>query len=220
MRLQAAVVLCGAGLAACQNQAPVPVATEFAAYAAYDDAIPGTFALYLEASELSGRVRMRSNACDPQRFRLDGAASFEQSAVTSLRNLIAEVDLVSAPLRADALAAQGYTGQIIIEVHTAQAEMTAVASFMALDLDADVDITASMDVFGPDGRVLRSSADGHSHVTDSAGLLCSNGAAVIADAASEAYGALLRRLGEELYNSDEVRELAAPGSETADEDAS
>lgn len=214
MRMLAAIVLCGAGLAACQSQAPVPVATEFAAYAAYDDAIPGTFALYLEASELSGRVRMRSDACAPQRFRLDGAASFEQSAVSTLRNLLSEVDLVAAPLRADELTAQGYTGQIIIEVHTAQAEMTAVASFMALDLDADVDITASMDVFGPDGRVLRSSADGHGRVSDSAGLLCSNGAAVIADAASEAYGALLRRLGEDLYNSDEVRELA----EDEDED--
>ncbi|MCA8933827.1 MAG: hypothetical protein KDA49_15230, partial [Rhodospirillaceae bacterium] len=86
------------------------------------------------------------------------------------------------------------------------------------DLDADVNITASMDVFGPDGRVLRSSADGHGRSTDTAGLLCENGGAVVADAASEAFGALLRRLGEDLYNSDDVRELAEGEDEGEDGD--
>ena len=218
MRMRAAIVLCGAGLAACQYQSPVPVATEFTAYTTYEDAIPGTFALYLDASDLNGRVRMRSNDCAPQRFRLDGEASFQQSSVSTLRNLVGDVDLVSSPLRSDDLAERGYTGQIVLEVHTAQAELTPVPNFLMFDLDADVNITASMDVFGPDGRVLRSSADGHGRSTDTAGLLCENGGAVVADAASEAFGALLRRLGEDLYNSDDVRELAEGEDEGEDGD--
>ena len=68
-------------------------------------------------------------------------------------------------------------------------------------MEAEVEMTASLVVDGPDGRLLGSRASANGEERSNAGSACSGGADAISIAASDATEDLMNSLGERLSNA-------------------
>jgi len=196
-------------LAGCSYNAPIDVAPSYDVYSNYDNKLSGTYALYVDAEEMAEKVKVKGYNCSFHSYPVDAIDQFETSVVQTFGNLLESVQLVDSPLDREALKAQGYLAQIVVEVRDMDVDLVVHPGFWTSDMEADIEIAASIEATNYGGRVLGSTIEGDGDATVGAGGACEGGSEAIGDAMSEAMKETMERLGERLTNSRKMREIAS-----------
>jgi hypothetical protein len=195
-------------MSACAYEVPITASPAFDVYSNYRDKIPGRFALFIDASSFAREVKPTGHICSANSYPLNANASFKQSAVNTIEQLVEQVEVVERPLPVEELTAKGYHGQIVIKSDEYTARITFVPGFWSATASSSVDVSASLVVDGADGRFLGTSASA-SRSSELSSASCGDGAQAIADANSKATKELLGRLGERLANEPRLRQPQA-----------
>jgi hypothetical protein len=174
--------------------------------AAYTEKVPGRYALFVEAGELNKIIRPRGLECSAHSFPLDMTESFRSSVAATLGNVVDQVELVATPLQPATLRANGYVGQIAVRGESLEGKLAAIPGFWKATISTTIQISASITVDGPSGRLVGKTVEGIAEREADAGPFCSGGAASVEDAATQAMRKLMQQLGEALANSDRLRE--------------
>lgn len=204
MRVILALLL-AALLSACSYAARPVAIGSFNVYSSYEGKLPGKYLLFVDASALDRPIKPSDYACSAHKYPLQISATFNDSVRQTLSNLVAELEVVPAPVDRSELASRGARGMIIVRGESIDARLRAVPGFWTNDIETDVDIVASIVVDGRQGRLLGSTVSGSGHAQANAGFACDGGADSLAQAASKSVEQTLTRLGEALVNSDRVR---------------
>ncbi|HEY3145779.1 MAG TPA: hypothetical protein VGJ75_05480 [Dongiaceae bacterium] len=125
-----------------------------------------------------------------------------------MKQLVEKLDPVEQPLTAEQLQAGNYRGQIIIKAEEYSPRITFASGFWAGTATSTVDITASLLVDGPAGRLLGTKAS-ESRTADAEAVGCQVGTDVLAKANGKATAAVLDRLAERLSNEPRLRANSA-----------
>ena len=173
--------------------------------AAYSEKIPGKFALVVEPGELNKIIRPRGVNCSAHSYALNLGESFRSSVRATFGNLVERLEEVDAPLPSQALRSGGYRGQIIVTGEGLEGKLVAIPGFWNANISTTVQISASLTVDGPEGRLLGKTVEGLAEREADAGPFCSGGAESVEDAATQAARRLMVQLGETLANSDKLR---------------
>jgi len=178
-------------------------------YSSYEHAVPGSWALTVVGSDAfdGQEADVEGMACSLHKFPIHAGSVFRQSTASTFENLVGEVLLVDTALTTDALArSESFEGQIIIEAGDFDAEIVVIPGFWKSELKAEVDMSASIVVVGPEGRLLGRTLNAEGEGEFDAGAMCSGGARATQEATEEAIEELLRELGEAFVNSPRVRQ--------------
>lgn len=206
LRLAAIGLACG--ISACSYDVPITASPAFDVYSNYRDKIPGRFTLFVDANSFAREVKPAGHMCSAHSYPLNANASFKQSALKTIEQIVEEVELVDRPLPVEELASKSYQGQIVIKSDEYIARITFIPGFWSATASSTVDISASLIVDGTEGRYLGTSAAA-SRSSELSSANCGDGAQAIADANSRATKELLGRLAERLANEPRLREPVA-----------
>ena len=202
----AVIIMTTAILQSCQYRAePVPVGA-FNIYSSYDQKLPGKYLLLVDAVALDKDVRPTGLECSAHTYPLALSDAFRSAAVQTMGNLVHEVELVTAPVGRDELAGRGARGMIVVRGEQLIARLRAVPGLWSATIETDVEIVSSIIVDGRNGRLLGATVSGTGRSEASAGGMCSGGATALGEAATQSMRQALTRVGEELSNSERVRE--------------
>lgn len=191
----------------CSYSSQAPVSPAYNVYSNYDDKLPGSYALYVDADAMTGTYSVQGFDCAVHRYPVDARGSFKTSVHQTFQNLVENVELVDAPLSTADLQARGHRGQIIVEGQEMDVKLVVIPGFFMADMEADVEVAANMRVDDDDGqRMLGTTVAADKDAISEADIACSGGADAITAATSEAFEELMQRLGERLSNSRKLRE--------------
>jgi hypothetical protein len=199
------LVVAALALGGCAYSAEPSAAPEFAVYSNYAEILPGRYLLYVSDNDTATEVRSDTYECSAHRFPLNLATSFRGSVVGTFNNLIDEVQLVDAPVPAADLAAQGARGMIIVRLEDVDTDVRYRIGFWANEARVETELTASITVDGPEGRLLGRTVEADDEAQGSAGFACEGTAEVLAESAQGAMENLMGRLGEALANAERLR---------------
>jgi hypothetical protein len=203
------VVALGLTLSGCAYNAPVAVTPNLDVYSSYGAKLPGSYLLYIDDDTFSQTIKATGYSCSAHTYPLDVRAAFRDSAVKTIDQLVENVQVVTEPVPASALASQGKAGMIIIRSDTLQARFVAAPGFWSATIDANVDLAASVTVDGVQGRLLGTTAEGSGNAQSDAGAMCGGAADAIGHATEKAIKQLLGQIGERLSNSERLRSAMA-----------
>lgn len=207
-KLRLAAVAAALGISACSYDVPTTASPAFDVYSNYRDKIPGRFALFVDANSFAREVKPTGQICSANSYPLNANASFKQSTIQTIKQLVEELELVDRPLPIEELKDKAYRGQIVVKSDEYIAHITFIPGFWSATASSSVDISASLVVDGTDGRFLGTSASA-SRSTELSSASCGDGAQAIAEANSKATKELLERLGERLSNEPRLRQPVA-----------
>jgi hypothetical protein len=207
MRLMMVAALAGAALTlgACAYNAPVAISPNLNVYSSYGDKLPGSYLLYVESSGLVQRVKPTGLSCAAHSFPLDVQSAFTSSVVKTMEQLVESVEVVSSPVATAELGRTGKAGMIIIRAENLRARIQFIPGFFSATADANVELSASLSVDGPGGRLLGTTAAGDGANQGGSGGACEGGATVLGQATEVALKELLGQLGERFSNSPRLR---------------
>ncbi|MDP3852627.1 hypothetical protein [Phenylobacterium sp.] len=212
----AAIAAISVSLGGCAYNAPVGVSPNLNVYSSYGEKVPGRFALFVDSEAFNTTVRPTGLNCAAHSFPLDLRQSFEASTVSTMRQLVDEVQVVERPIPATQLAAQGLAGQVTVSAETVTARVQVISGFWSSTADSVVELSAGLLVDSPTSRVLGTTAQGFGNAQQDAGAFCGNTANAIGVATEKAMRQLLGQLGERMSNSERLRRVAiAPANPTA-----
>ncbi len=193
----------------CAYNAPIDVAPAYDVYSNYDDKLEGHYALYVDAEEMVQRAKVKGFACSAHSFPVDGEAQFETSVLRTFENLVESVEVVDRPLSQEALVSGGYKAQLIVEVRDVDIDLVVIPGFWSSEIEADVEIAASVEAINYEGKLLGSTIEGDGDAIAGAGMACEGGTKAIGEAMSEAMRETMERLGERLTNARKMRAEAS-----------
>lgn len=200
-----ALVSVSAAMTACTYQVPVVATPNLNVYSSYSSKLPGNYLLYVEDDALVQSVKATGIACAAHSYPVDARAAFRDATLQTVEQLVEHVELVDTPVQADLLTRQGKAGMIIVRGNEIQARFVMVPGFMTSSSDANVDMTASVSVDGPGGRLFGSEASGSGHANGPSGGMCSGPEQAIAEATGKAMKQLLGQVGERMSNAPRLR---------------
>ena len=193
----------------CAYDAPTEISASYSVYSNYNDKIPGIYGLHVDAEKMKQDVKaVGTGQCSAYSYPVDARNAFTQSVYGTFENLVEEMRSVDNLISAANLQTQGIDGMIIIKVENWEADFTPIPTGWVWLLEADSEITASIQVIGHKGNLLGSTieaSDEHSH---SAGLWCEGGSVAVSKSVEASMKKAMDRLGERLTNSVRVREAA------------
>ncbi|KAB2710053.1 hypothetical protein F9K80_10660 [Brucella intermedia] len=189
----------------CQYKAePVSVAA-YNVYSSYDGKLPGKYLLYVESAKLDKPIKPSDYNCAAHTFPLALSNSFSGSVRKTFQNLVSELEVVNQPVDRDGLRARGAKGMIIVRGEDVDGRLRLVPGLWTAGMETSVEISASITVDGPSGRLLGTTVSGNGNAQADAGFACEGGAKSLAESAEKAMKETLGRLGESLVNSERVR---------------
>lgn len=191
----------------CTYQSAVSPAPSYDVYSGYDDKVPGAWALSVTGQEnLVGEADMVSYACSAHNYPFNYAGPFTESTISTLGNLVADLQLMESEPTYSSLSNQGLSSIIRVNAEKASTELEINTGFWTGKPRSEVRITSSITVEGEPGRLMGTtvSGTGTSRISGN----CAKGAEVIKHAAQDALEDLMRNMGERLSNSPRVREYA------------
>lgn len=202
-RLMLVVALSGL-LSACAYNVPVGNTPNLNVYSSYADKLPGSYALYVDASSFTKTVKATGVNCSAHTYPLDLRTAFREDTIKTVQQLVENVEVVDQPLSSDVLKQRGMKGQIIVRSDDLNARVQFIPGFWQATSEANVELSASLTVDGDAGRQLGTTGEGVGSAQGQAGA-CASGAATIGDATEKAVKQLLGQLGERLSNSPRLR---------------
>lgn len=196
------VALCTSG---CAYKADPTSAPARNVVTSYSNKIPGRWAVLVEAERLNTTVRSQDIKCSAHTFPIDFTKGFPASVRETLPNVIAQVDFTEESSVPDAMKSTKSRGLIQIRGEQLEARLKIVPGFWTANVIVEVDMTVAVTVDGGGGRLFGKTFDGHGHADRPAGMFCGGGADAVKAAAEDAQRNVLRRIAEDLANSDRVR---------------
>ncbi len=195
------ISLCSSG---CAYQANTELAPARNVVTSYNKKIPGKWSLLVEADRLNTTVRSEDIKCSAHTFPVNFTTGFPASVRETLPNVVTQVEEVE--LGAEHSPASLKTrGLIQVRGDNLQARLKIVPGFWSANVVVDVDMTVAVTVDNGSGRVFGKTFDGRGHADRPSGMFCSGGAEAVKTAAEEAQRDVLRRIAEELANSERMR---------------
>lgn len=202
-RFMIAIMACA--LSGCAYQAePLGVAS-LDVVTSYSTKLPGKYLLYVEASPMDSTIRPSGVVCSAHSFPIKAADAFATSARKTIENLVESVETVGEPIPLDQIRKLGSRGLIVIRAENLDGEIRAMPGFWQATLNTEVQITASVTVDGPQGRLFGTTVDGRGKGEAEAGFACGGGAISMRASTEKAMKETLRRIGEGIANSERVR---------------
>ncbi len=203
--LASIVCLIALAVTSCSYTARTNINPATNVYSNYADKVPGNFALYVDAEEMSGSFKVQGFNCAAHSYPVDARNAFATSVERTFENLVEKVQSVPRPLDRETMQAQDLTGMIIVEVKDLDVTLSLIPGFWSAEMEADAEVTVGLTVDGPSGRMLGTSIEGDEDVKAPAGMACEGGATAIGKAVEEAMKEALERLGERLSNAPRLR---------------
>lgn len=205
MKLLTAALVGALLLSGCSYAAKPIAVGSFNVYSSYDGKLAGKYLLYVDAASLDRPIKPSDFNCSAHTFPLQLSASFAESVRQTLSNVVAEIEVMPAPVDRTELAKRGARGMILVRGESVDGRLRVVPGFWTNGIETDVEIVASITVDGRQGRLLGSTVSGLGHAQGDAGFACGGGGVALADAAGKSVEQTLTRLGEALVNSERVR---------------
>jgi hypothetical protein len=192
-------------LGACAYQAQTVSSPARNVVTSYTNKVPGKWLLYVEADRLNTTARPEDVSCSAHSFPLDFSQGFPASVRDTLPNVLERVEEVPEPVASDRLKASGARGIVIVRGEQLSSRLRAVPGFWSANIVTEVDMAVSVTVEGPNGRMFGKTFDGRGKGDRPSGAFCSGGSESLKVAAEDAQREVLRRIAEEVANSDRVR---------------
>ncbi|MGD0187977.1 MAG: hypothetical protein ABSC25_22395 [Roseiarcus sp.] len=192
-------------LASCAyNTETVPTAANDTVIS-YAAKVPGKWIVYVDASALNQVVHPSDFRCTAHTYPLDFTVGLPASVRETMTNIVAQTQDSDTPVAGDLAMHQGARGVISIRGESVEALLRVVPGFWSASIATDVTVTAAVTIDGKGGRLFGKTLEGHGHGDTPAGLFCSGGADSLQQAADKAQHDLVRRIGEEIGNTDRIR---------------
>lgn len=206
MRAQSllSVVLLSVASSGCAYQANTSNAPARNVVTSYSNKIPGKWSVLVEADRLNTTVRSEDLKCAAHTFPVNFTQGFPASVRDTLPNVISQVDEVEVGADSSPKALKT-RGLIQIRGDNLQSRLKIVPGFWSANVVVDVDMTVAVTVDNGSGRIFGKTFDGRGHADRPAGVFCEGGAEAVKVAAEEAQRDVLRRIAEELANSERMR---------------
>lgn len=202
---RSAVVLLGLLLSGCSYTVEPTSVAEFTAVTAFAEKLPGKYLYYAEGTELKRSITPTGVACSFHTYPLDLADTLANSSRRTLQNYVEDLEVVPSPATVETFDALGARGIIIVRGEDIDADIRAIPGFWENSMEAEVNVTASIQVDGPDGRLLGVTVEGDGNAKMPAGFACGGGADALKQASEEAMRETVRRLAEAVANSELLR---------------
>ncbi|HET6156927.1 MAG TPA: hypothetical protein VFE34_01150 [Dongiaceae bacterium] len=201
-------IIAAASLCACTYDVKTTASPALNVYSSYTDKLPGSYALLVQSDILAKKVDPSSHACSANNYPIDARATFKQSATDTMAQLVEKLEPVEQALTREQLQAGNYRGQIIIKAEDYDPRLTFVPGFWTATASSTVDISASLLVDGPSGRLLGTKAS-ESRTEESEVSGCGGGKDALGRANGKATEALLDRLAERFSSEPRLRATSA-----------
>lgn len=192
-------------LSGCAYKAQAPVRPALDVYNNYSERVPGNFALVTDGSSLNRTARIRGVHCSAHNFPVEAGEAFELSAFQTLEQLVESVERVPSALDGPALAARGFTGQIIIRAIDPIITVEFVPGFWSATIEGEAELSANVEAYGHGGRIFGTTATARGVGGSSSSFGCGEGANAISEAAGDGIRKLMRQIGERLSNAPALR---------------
>lgn len=199
------ILVSSALLSGCAYSSSPIVAGNFDVVTSYSSKLPGKYLLYVSTDQLDTVVRPNEIACSAHSFPIKAADGFKGSLRATLSNLMGSVEVVDQPPSLDKLASLHARGLITVRADRLDGRIRALPGFWSATLATEVQITASIAVDGPSGRLYGSTFEGLGKAEAGAGAFCDGGAKSLGESTEKAIKEIVRKMGEGVANSDRVR---------------
>lgn len=171
----------------------------------YGTRVPGRYALFVDGTEFNKTIRPRGLNCAAHTYPLQMSDGLTASVQSTLSNLVEQVELTPVPLDGPSLRSKGYAGLITVRAENLDGKLIAIEGFWGVTISTTVQLTASVSIDSPSGRLAGRTLEGIAEREADAGAFCSGGAESVEDASRQALRKLMVQLGEAVANSDRVR---------------
>ena len=181
------------------NTAPAPARNIVTSFA---NKVPGKWAVLVEADRLNTTVRSEDLNCSAHTFPINFTQGFPASVRETFPNVFTQVEDVEGT---EGVRSTKGRGVVQVRGENLQSRLKIVPGFWSANVVVDVDMTVAVTVEGANGRLFGKTFDGRGRADRPVGMLCSGGAEAVKAAAEDAQRDVLRRIAEELANSDRLR---------------
>jgi hypothetical protein len=180
-------------------------------YSAYENKVPGTFALVMDDSirSVNREITPTTYICSAHRFPISVGDSLAVSIKKSLEAVFENIREQGSAPPADQLTQLGLNGVILVRLDDFSPKVTCHRGFFTGTCTASTDLSFGVTVRGPGGILAGTSAAGSKTADGDAGVYCGGGADVVGDSITRATRDALERLTERLSNSPKLREAGA-----------
>lgn len=144
-------------LTGCTYQVAVQPASATAEYTSYTDKVPGKFALYIDAAQMSTSAEQLTQGCPLSKFPINASEAFRTSTVQTFQKIVQTVDVVDAPLPKEELIQKGYRGLISVRADSFIVHMAVIPGFWTATIEGDASLSVGVLVDGPTDRLFDAS---------------------------------------------------------------
>jgi hypothetical protein len=201
----AAAVLTAGLLAGCAYNADTAIAPANNVVTSFSQKLGGRWLLRTDSSAMVATLRPSDFNCSAHTFPIDFSSGFPGSLRGTLANVVDHIEDAPETANADRAKALGARGIIMVRGDQVRGNLRVVPGFWTANIVSEVEVSAAVTVDGPSGRLFGKTIDGRGRGDTGAGAFCSGGAESVKQAADAAQRDLLRRIGEEIGNSERLR---------------
>lgn len=192
-------------VAGCAYKAPVVATPSYNVVTSFSEKIPGKWLLAVDATALNTTAKSSSFVCAAHKFPLELAGVYQTSVSQTLKQVFSEVEDIPNPIPADQLASRGATGLIVIRGEEVRPILDVQPGFWSANMRTEIMIVTTATVDKRSGRVFGQTVEGRGVADADAGFACEGGAKSFAEAAGTAVKDSVRRIAEDVGNSERIR---------------
>jgi hypothetical protein len=209
------VVLFGALAAGCSYKAVPAGNPPSDVYSSYEEPVPGHFTLLVDDEAMLGTFQVPGYTCSLYSYPLDARTAFSDAVTRTVERVVESADPApSAGLNEESVALGG-RGVIRVKGEGLDVDLRVASGFLSGQMEAQVAMTASVQVDGPEGRLFGSTVSGEGRERAGTGLACAGGAVAVREAAEKALETLSRQLAEGISNAPRLRTVHQTAVEPA-----
>lgn len=205
----AVVVVVGAG---CSYKASVPAVDIANIYTSYEEKIPGTVALIVDAQEdvFDRTIKPNTYTLGAHKYPIAAATAFKTSVLNTTKSVFENVVDRNEIPNIQQMYADNLNGYLVVHVKHFEPRISFIQGFWSATASSTVEIAFDFTVRDKNNGLILSSAVSASRTAEGdAGGAGAGGAPVIADATKKAVTEALERYAERLSNSSKLREAFA-----------
>ena len=205
----ALVVLMGTG---CSYKASVPAVDVANIYTSYEEKVPGTVALVVDAQEdvFDRTIKPNTYTLGAHKYPIAAATAFKTSVMNTTKSVFENVVDKNEIPSIEQMYTDNLNGYLVVHVKHFEPRISFIQGFWSATASSTVEIAFDFTVRDKNNNLIFSSAVSASRTAEGdAGGAGAGGAPVIADATKKAVTEALERYAERLSNSSKLREAFA-----------
>jgi hypothetical protein len=166
----------------------------------YSRKIPGRWLIYSNADALNADTRLDTLSCAAHKFPVILGSGFHGSVIGTMANIVEAFDPTQSPSGTGSA-----RGLIAVRGERVESRLRVNEGLWTGSFAAEITLSASVTVDGKSGRLFGKTIEASGRADGPIGFMCAGGELVVRNAAETAQKNLLRKIGEEVGNSDRVR---------------